>query len=727
MDPKDPMAEDLNDQLLPIFREEAAENFDRLSGQLEELGNQAWDERSEVLEECLRIAHNMKGASAIVGLDSLSELTHRMEDVLAPFRESEDALPADLLTLLLESVTLSHRMAEGEDLEPQAAAQREELATWLQGATGGRPAREKNAPRISTVKAQRADDKAAASPKDPRPAAAIPAASSSVRVDASRLDRLMAQAGELLACNARMLDRRQRLETLQQDSDEASKALPVEVQRLLAPLRRELKSLLEVDERDATAFGNLTDRISTAMREIRMLPLTSMASFWRRIVREAAQEAGREVLLEIEVGQIELDKEILEALREPLLHLLRNAVDHGIEAPEERLEAGKETQGSIIIKAAMVGSQVQLTVQDDGRGIDPAKVAASAESKGLFTRGQLARMSHEETLNLLFSSGFSTREEVSRLSGRGVGLDVVSHRLDELGGEVRIGRGPGGQGTRFELKLPLSLLSTRGLLVRSGSTVCALPIESVDRTISAERKGVHQVDGHPVLAIEDADPLALRYLAGFLNQPSTGESKMHQVVVVTRGGSRLGLVVDEVLEEQEFVARQLPWNLEAVPGVGAAQILADGSVGIVIDVAFLFDGGNEMLESVAPVGDTIDEAPKVLVVDDSLTSRTLERNILRRAGYDVETAVDGEEAWGMLKDQPFDLVVSDVEMPVVDGLELTRRIRTDTTLQQLPVVLVTSLGNEEQVRQGSEAGADEYIVKGQFEQSKLLEAVSRHL
>ena len=707
------------EKLLAIFRDELAENLDQLAQRLETLragGGAEADSRGETVDAAFRIAHNVKGASRIVGMLPISELAHAMEEVLSPLRgigakgangangaNGEVPSPPDL-DRLFEAVTLMGRLGAGEDL---AAAAADLTAALMKSAppAPARPAAESAAVRSPDV---------AAAPEG------------SVRVEIGRLDRLMAATGELLATQARQAARLTALTRLAGDLRLAGQQLPPAQRPRFVQLSRALDSFLREEGQERRRFGYLTDEIGTAMKRVRMLPLSGLAAQWRSIVRDVAERLGKEVHLTVEVGNIELDKHILDGLRDPLMHILRNAVAHGIEAPASRHAAGKPGAGTIVVRASMRGSMVQVEVGDDGRGLDPAAIAAAAGRRRAATSEQLARMDETEVCDLLFAPGFSTADAVTEISGRGVGLDVARQRLQELGGHVAIrARGALG-GATVELTLPVSLVSTRGLLVRVGPAIFALPVEFVERTLRADAGEVQRVDGVAAIPQADGEPLPVRWLATLMGVPREPDPGKLTVVVLARGASRLGLVVGEVLGEEELVTKKLPWNLKRVKGIHGAVILGDGRLAVVVDPLQAFDATRSAAGSAETVLVAAATArPRVMVVDDSLTSRALERSILEAAGYEVVVMVDGRQAWEALRQEPVDLVVADVQMPEMDGLELTRRIRAESASQHLPVILVTSLGSDADLAAGANAGADAYIVKGRFDQRELLAAVKR--
>jgi chemotaxis protein histidine kinase CheA/CheY-like chemotaxis protein len=743
--------DDFEKQLLAVFRDEVAEFLDQLALNLDIIKTKSVDKRKEAIHESFRIVHNIKGAARTVGLESIENISHAMEDALNPFRKS-NAKPSDLLIeQLLEGITIAQRLSEGEDIADagQKLIKRlSEVVTKVQD----KPRRKKRkTTKPAPASIEDRDKETELSPVEEDASKSeypftgeenVDTTSQdqaelksevgkdvgvSVRIETARLDHLMAYAGELLVVKARMASRNQLIEQFKQSFHDAYEGFSKDGNSLSADLVEQLDHIIQFDRKELLSFGHLTDEIGSAMKRVRMLPLSGVAPVWRRIVRENAQELQKKAELTIEVGDLELDKYILDNLRDPFMHLLRNAIDHGIEPPKERIASGKSETGSILIKATMAGAMIKIEVSDDGRGLDPEKIGKAAFEKGIIGKKPIGDMADQEILNLLFSAGFSTRKKVSHLSGRGVGLDVVRQRVEEIGGSVDVSTTPTMGGTTFYLTLPVSILSIKGLLVDTGKSICALPIDCVVRTLRVDKKDFKQVDGSPAIVMEDSEPLRISFLSSLMNEKFEVNSRKLNVVIVTRAGAQLGLVVKEVIGEQEFVTKKLPWNLKRVSGINGAVILGDGTLAIVVDVPYLFESAAAASEVIVEEKPTAGkkEIARILVVDDSLTSRTLERNTLLSAGFDVLVAVDGEEGWKLLQEQKVNLAIIDVKMPVLDGLELTRRIRRDANLKHLPVVLVTALDSQENLAEGAEAGADEYIVKGQFDQQKLLEAVAR--
>ncbi|MGI9332303.1 MAG: hybrid sensor histidine kinase/response regulator [Gammaproteobacteria bacterium] len=746
----------VDETLLAVFRDEVAETLDQLATCLESLKMSDGADVAGQVDAAFRHAHNLKGAARMVGLEPVVAVTHSMEDRLSVFRDEAAQPPPELLTHMIGALTLIERAVDGDDVGDKALRLAESIRVEGHGDGAGTAIDEFDATGTYTMdpdesdpdemsatqlmKRSTASENAEAEPEADSDAGSGPAVenaaaggaatAASVRVDVQRLDSAMQHTGELFSTHTRQANRHQRYVDLFAHLHEAVRTLNGDGRKQLEGLLKTGDALIAQDRQDLHRFGYLTDEISTAMKRVRMLPLTNLGPTWRRIVRESAQDARKSITLDVQVGAIELDKQVLDGLRDPIMHLLRNAVAHGIESADERIGAGKPKDGQVRISAAVHGARVVIEVGDDGRGLDSEKIRAKALENELVDAGRLAGMSPSELYQLVFVPGFTTMTEANQLAGRGVGLDVVQLGLRQLGGDVEIVEDRAMDGATFRLTLPPSLMSIRGLLVRAGKSVVAVPVDNIERSLRIARSDVEQVAGEHALRLDDGEPLKVRWLGAMLGQSAEKPADVLTLVVVTSAKSRIGLVVSEVVGEQEFVTKRLPWNLERVGGVSGAVVLEDGTVGVVLDAGYLVSASTAAGARARARLAVAEEQPatavrSVLVVDDSLTSRTLERNILEAAGYDVITAKDGEEGWETLHKTPVDLVVSDVEMPRCTGLELAARIRANEALGDMPLILVTSLGSEDAVAAGARVGADEYIVKGKFDQRQLLDAVAR--
>jgi two-component system chemotaxis sensor kinase CheA len=486
----------------------------------------------------------------------------------------------------------------------------------------------------------------------------------------------------------------------------------------------------------ATQYARLhavSDQLHTQIRRTRMLPLASLFSPLRLQTREMARAAGKQVVLELDDGGAEVDRQVLERLGEVLTHLLRNAVDHGIEPAETRVARGKLAEGRIRLRAEVSGDRLILTIEDDGAGLDQQAIRQRALDGGHMDSADLARRSEAELTDLIFLPGFSTKPTVTQLSGRGVGLDIVRSRVERMQGRV-VARSAAGAGCAFTLTLPLWLTSSNGLLLRTGKASYVLPLDSVQRILPVTARDIRTLEGRAGLVV-DGRPLMVVALADVLNGTASaigdGNRAAWHGLLIGSGDRQVVCLVDEVLGEQEVVVHRLPAPLQQVPCIAGATILADGTVVPILDAVDVLRAALGIRHSVQIAAEVARPArrSRILVVDDSITTRTLEKNILEAAGYQVRLATDGAEALELLEQLAggggCDLLLSDVDMPRLNGFELAARIRADKRFQHLPIVLVTSLDTAEDRKRGIAAGADAYIVKSQFEQQTLLDTIAR--
>ncbi len=525
--------------------------------------------------------------------------------------------------------------------------------------------------------------------------------------------------GELVIGKTRLDERLSRIEEVASASRGSEEQGSIEgVGQLIDELRRAADSL-----------SFTISQTQSSVMEVRMLPLQTVFSRFPRAVRDLAREEGKSVRLEMSGEETELDKTLLERVRDPLMHIFRNAVGHGIESPLEREELGKSPTGMIALRAYCRGSQVIIEVQDDGRGIDSEAVRAAAIRNGLLTDSDVSRMTDSQVLDLLFEPGFSTNSGVTELSGRGVGLDVVKADISRLKGQIEISSEPG-SGTTFTLRLPLTLAITSALYVEIGNDTYALPLDNIEETIRVERDSVKRIQGRDAISVRDEIiPLAaLRDALGIGSDVVATSPESTPVVIVKSGGSKLALGVDALSGRLDVVAKSLGTHLSHVKHVAGATLSGDGKVIPILDIpSIVRDAADIRREQlVEAVGDSCSGSRgKVLVVEDSVITRDLERSILQAANYDVEVAADGVEALNKLSESAFDLVMTDVSMPRMGGVELIGRMRADERLSAIPVIIISSQDREEDKRRGLEVGANAYLGKNSFDQMQLLDTVQR--
>ena len=596
-------------------------------------------------------------------------------------------------------------------------------------------------------------EKAPAAPAGKAASAAAPRSQSTIRVNIERLDKLLNLMGEILVNQSDAEDRIKEMASIHKSTDEIQHSFAALAQQIrkmksgagetdLGDIKQRVNRMEDALSVTVDRLGAAATRLedNTAGRKIalddlqdqalhvRMLPLGSIFSLYPRVVRDAAGACGKKVRLEISGEETEMDKRLLEQIADPLMHIMRNAVDHGIELPLQRTEQGKPEQGVIRLSAAQRGDRVEIEVADDGAGIIPEKIKAAAERKGLLGSGE--QLSNEEAIELIFRPGFSTAEAVTTISGRGVGLDVVKNNIEHLEGSVLVESTPG-QGTRFLVSLPVTLAVINGMLVECGDARFVIPMTAVQELVAVDKEELQSLGSHPGFILRgSAVPLVnlLEFLGG---SPSSDREGRAQVVVVRAERYRLGLEVGRLVGEQELVIKSLGGFLPRMPYVAGVTVMGDGQAVLVLNINQLVrdikNGGKEWRPAAGAEAAERASGPRrsILVVEDSLVVRELQRNILEAAGYEVETAVDGNDAMTHLMERQVDCVVTDLEMPGMDGLNLISAIRRTDDLKDIPVVMVTSRNSEEDKRRGVEAGANAYVTKGTFDQQNLLDTIKR--
>jgi two-component system chemotaxis sensor kinase CheA len=493
----------------------------------------------------------------------------------------------------------------------------------------------------------------------------------------------------------------------------------------------------------------ITSDIQDSLRIIRLLPISTILDLYPRMIRDISKLQNKKVKLEIVGAETRVDKKILEELKDPLIHVLRNSIDHGIEGPEDRVQAGKNPEGFITIKVGYVGNMVQIEISDDGRGIDTDRILQIATKKGYVKPDQATEISKSDLIGLIFHSGFSTAKIITDLSGRGVGLDVVKSNVERIKGTIET-TSEKGKGTKFTLRIPLTLATTHVLIVEIGGDNYSLPIDYIERTVRLTEDELWTGGASPFIMV-DGSPIPLFKLEevlgsvklrlknkGLLKSSSAQKIGQHitsietnkfPAVVFSSGGRRVAFLVDKLLDEQEVVVKSLGKQLKRVRNVAGSTVLGDGRISIILDpndlVKSVQGSGSKFVFKERRSRDVVKK--KVLVVDDSITTRTLEKNILESAGYHVTIATNGVEGYQKLSEGGFDMVVSDIEMPLMNGFEFAEKVRKESKFSEIPFILCTSLESDKDKRRGIEVGANAYIVKGSFDQSNLLETIEKLL
>ena len=775
------MSEDLSGfSLLELFRAEAEGHLATLTEGLLALEGRGGD--AATVEPLMRAAHSLKGAARIVGLTDAGRLAHAMEDVFVAAQNGAIRLRSDQIDALLSAVDRLTGMALGTEPEgaggaaldaaverlraiaagtdPEAVGTPAPAAAEAEGAPPAPPppaeAKAKPRGRARAKPAPKPEPVPAPAPPEPAvetgqaiPAPAAAAEARVVRVAADNMNRLLGLAGASLV-EARQLrplvdslldlkDRQAELHSALQAAEDLAATATASSEQLrarLARARQEAARSLELlverigrIEGHAQRSEDLSERLHHEVLSSRLRPLIDGVRGFPRLVRDVARQLGKKVRFEVVGEQTGVDRDILEKLEAPLNHLIRNALDHGIETPEQRAAAGKDETATIRLEARHVAGMLQITLTDDGRGIDVEAVRARVIERGLSPPAMAETMTEAELLEFLFLPGFSTRDEVTDLSGRGVGLDVVQSMVQAVGGSVRVATTTG-RGTCFSLLLPITMSVIRALLVAIGGEPYAFPLSRLDRIEAVPVESIETIEGRPFFRLDEA-AVGLVPAAEVLERPR-GEvlGEALPVVVVSDRGHRFGVVVDRFLGERDLDVRPLDPRLGKVPNVNSASVLEDGSPVLIIDVEDLVRsvdnllGGRRLKGRLRGGPETAQRAARrVLVVDDSITVRELERQLLESRGYLVDVAVDGMDGWNAVRSGRYDLVVSDVDMPRMDGVELVRHIKADERFRSLPVVLVSYKDRPEDRLRGLDAGADCYLTKSSFHDETFLQTV----
>jgi two-component system sensor histidine kinase and response regulator WspE len=736
--------------LLDLFRMEADTQGQVLTSGL--LALERDPTASADLESCMRAAHSLKGAAGIVGLDAGVRLAHAMEDCFVSAQHGHIALGAEHVDLLLGGTDLLMRLAQAPDPAGQlhgadVEACLLELARILQDcepeegrddASASDPdPREKVVPPAGTIAPATAADPTGSAERSDRV----------LRVTADNLNRLLGLAGESLVESRWMrpfADSLGRLKRMQRESTKAlsdvHEALPTrpvdpQLQDALARAQRSAAEcehfltlrLAELESFDGRAF-NLSHRLYDEAIACRMRPFADGVQGLPRLIRDLAQSLGRRVRFEIVGEATQVDRDILMKLDAPLGHLLRNAVDHGIEPPDERRAAGKPAEGVLRLEVRHRAGALHVVVSDDGRGIDLDHVRRAIVERHLITPETAGKLSDDELREFLFLPGFSMKGTVTEISGRGVGLDVVRDMVKQVRGTVRVSSELG-KGTRFVLQLPVTLSVVRTLLADIGGEPYAFPLATIVRTLKLAPETIGRLEGREHFECDGQRVGLLTAHQVFGVDPPASPSRELSVIVLGDEVHTYGLVVDRFRGERELVVQPLDPRIGKITGVAAGALMEDGSPVLIVD-------GEDLMRSIDRIVSTgrlshITPGPvagarrrkRVLVVDDSLTVRELERKLLDSRGYDVEVAVDGMDGWHTVRTGHFDLVVTDVDMPRMDGIELLTLINADPNLKSVPVMIVSYKDRDEDRRRGLEAGAAYYLTKGGFQDDTLLQAV----
>jgi two-component system chemotaxis sensor kinase CheA len=725
---------DIRQKLLATFQVECREHIGHIRALLTAL-EKGEEAPPGGLDEVFRRAHSLKGAARAVDLRPVERTAHRLETLFSRVREgalSLDGEVSGVIRLTLDAIE-DDTAALGEGRTPPETSRATEAVERLLGIA-------------PEARAQPPDAPASAGPLQP---------AETVRVSAENLDRLLRSSGQLLTETMRQGLVAERLKQLsrqvagvEREWERVRKASAASLRRLNATpefarvgryldfvehqmrlLSGQARAAHLLQQRASWSVRHLSEQVREDVRRARMVPAEGVFEGFRKMVRDLARDEGKEVAFEVSGLEAEADRMVLQALKDPVMHLLRNAVSHGIESPDDRRAKGRPLTGRVALRVEARGNRLRIAAEDDGRGIDLKRVAEVAVRRGLLSESEAAAAPPQELTRLIFQPGFSTARAVTELSGRGMGLSVAYEAVTRLQGEIAL-RHREGPGTAVVLSVPLTVSTHRLLLVACQGQTFGIPAHGVERLHRVQTQEVETVEGRPVVRLQGQPvPLAsLAHLLG-LGEPAVSvEGGALPVVALKSGDRRLAVAVDALLSVQDSLIQDLGTPVEGADRLSGGVLLEDGSVCLALNPAGLFrafqgSGGAPALRTTGPAPEK--GTPAILVVDDSITTRTLEKSILEAHGYQVQVAVDGAEALDRLRAERVDLVVADIQMPRVDGFALLQEMKKDQRLAQIPVILVTSMERREDQERGLALGADAYIVKRKFDQRELLEAIEQ--
>lgn len=710
-------------ELNALFKQESQEHLDTLERGILSLKKDS--SQMELLEEMMREAHSLKGAARMLDLQEIESYCHTLESILREQFTSQKEFDPNSAEKVLKAVdklrVLSKIAVEGEIQFTDKTNIKDNGENESQAVVGTAAKDNKNKFKLETI-----------------------------RVTSDKLDQLMTQSSELQILQKRIATQSHSLDelTLLIDTNARIHRTLIEQlnkdslaynQRDLAPLINELNefwdklrdgiwSFSESTYENSSYLENLSMRIDNDVRTIRMLPLSVLFDQFRRMIHDLSTDLKKSIEVVVDGSDIMVDKRFIEELKDPIMHLLRNSIEHGIESDSERLSKSKEAKGMIKIKGIHTNASIILEIEDDGRGLNLEKIREKALKLGMFDQRELTQLSVEETQNLIFHPGFSTQDIITDISGRGVGLDVVSTTVSQLKGEIVV-NSQKDQGTAFRLIIPQSFATTDVTILTVKGRTFALPVNVVDSIRYIDTEDIKELEGQASIQI-DGKPITLVLLEELLglatSQHSLHAGGKHATIIISFDDDLLALIVEEVFEEQSIVIKPTGAFIKRLRNVAGVGVVNNGDIVTLLEPRDLFVSvqgvkQEKLVTNLNIAGEQI----RVLLAEDSMITRTQEKRILEAAGYEVILAVDGQEAWTKLNSLSVDAVVSDIMMPNLDGFGLTRRIRSDKRFKDMPIILVTTLSSDEDRQKGLEAGANAYISKGGFNQKMLLEALNR--
>lgn len=713
-------------QLIESFSSEFDEHAQAITNSLLvlEKNNLPENDKNKMIEIIFRSAHNIKGTSRSLGINDVSEIAHRIESFFSDIQKNNKFITPDLIDLCLDAVDKMHNALHAF-IEHKTLPF--DLNQFIDNFEYGKL--EKTVPKTATPIPLTHSHSSTTDLESVRvPIQKIDKLSSlleDVQVNKIAMEGHYSSLTQWTASFNEFIRLWKQLTHLTQHNIQFQTANEClfDIDKITKSMQKNIKSRLN-------ELSQLSHTLQEEVRDLRMIPVDNILCTFPRYIRDLSHELNKQVELNTSGNEVKIDKAVLEQLKDPIIHILRNAIDHGIESTADRQAKGKSEIGKITIDIKEENGKMIISISDDGAGIPIDKIKKLILDKNYTSDQNLQKFSENEILDFIFQPGFSSKEIITDVSGRGIGLDVVKSNIEKLNGEVTVSTIPD-KGTTFTLSVPLTISSARGLLVRSGKQLFVIPTAHLLCVQNVKIADMIHIQGG--LAIQlNSMTIPVRMLADILDLPDKSLFSNQQqtpLVVVKKGHQTIAFIVDDIVGEKEIVLKSLRPPLDTIPFVAGGTLLENSQVVMVLEVDTLISASlqkNKMMpissqESVQ----TEAEKPHILVVDDSITTRTLEKNVLESKNYQVTVAVNGQEAWEFLQKKQFSLLITDVMMPIMDGFTLTDKVKKSDKFTHLPVIIVTSLGSEEEKKRGIEVGADAYIIKSDFESETLLNIVSQ--
>ncbi len=754
----DKKEEDFLKRIRETFRVEAEEHIHAFSAGLIELEkNQSEEKVKEIIETMFREVHSLKGAARSVDQKEIESLCQPLESIFSALKSGKITLSPFSINLFYKAVDHLTKLINSTGKDQSGADHQimRGLIQQLKEMAAGQPGEKNETMLMSDIKA--ASHEKVHLPETDIPGGIVPVSTESVRIRISKLDPLLLQAEEMIqskiAIDQRLLELRELSAELNEWKTEAQKWKERRASATLSTWQEwcdaseirlnktesRMVEIIRLLERDQHSHDHLVNLHLEAMKQVLMLPVSSMAEVFPGMVRDISHEQNKVVDFSMTGTELEIDRRILEELKDPLIHLIRNSIDHGIGNPRERLLQNKSSHGKITLAfAAKENGQFEVILSDDGKGIDKDNLLRAAIKSGILDKEAAGKLEDDEILNLIYQSGVSTSSIITDISGRGLGLSIAHEKIAKLNGVISV-ETEAVKGTTFRIRLPMALAAFRGIMVRVNEFLFILPTVNVERVLGVEEADIKTVENHETILIDSRiiPVVDIGEVLGLPEHKHSGsdrknidfeKSEKTRLIVLSSAEQHIAFKIDDIVGEQQVLVKGLGKLLKRVRNISGATILGSGNVVPVLNI-------NDLMKSAVKTkgrknetgeGDLfVPKTGRILVAEDSITSRTLIKNILEMAGYQVTTAVDGADAFTKARSDDFDIIVSDVDMPKMNGFELTLKIKNDKKLSEIPVVLVTALESREDRERGIEVGADAYIIKSSFDQSNLLEIIKK--